>query len=333
MEHDRHNGIIISIQDDYTTAFKGGNRVNTNGRRKQRAPLAGSIRQAARDHLHGPGFTPRDEAVLETLLGVGLLSRDQIQRLFFWSSNYPDTAAGRLKKLYERHLLNYTPDLIPRMRAADLEPCHVYSLGPVGEEVLAIRRGMTRSGLGFSDRYDLQRGNPLLMHDLQVSEVYVRAKLATRCYSGEMTWHNEQAAALRHPAGQEIVRPDGAIRIVINGTYHTFFVEMDRGSTRWPDKVGFYEEAHRRCEWSAQFRTHTFPQVLCIIPPGIVGKASDAIQHEAEHVRFLVKTWPAFLRTDFFQEWQDTLDGREVSLAPIVPFSPGTQATVGTQGR
>jgi len=317
MEAHRHRGFIVNVPDDYNDSFKGGRRSPTGGRRKKRELLNGGIRQSARQMLNSACFTPRDEALLETLLGIGLLSRHQIQRLFFKPDGHPFTTAERIRKLYERHVLNYTADLMDRMRAAGLEPCHVYSLGSVGEEILAIRRGITRNALGLSERYDIYRGNLLLMHDLQVSEVYVRAKLAARQMRGDIAWHNEQAAAIRSQAGEELVRPDSALSLQPKGITTAYFVEMDRGSTHWPNKIDFYEHARLSGDgWQQQFRCREFPAVLAVIPPRLLNKVAQAIRQEAHSVRFWVKTWSAFLQTGFFQGWLDVAADRQADLIP-----------------
>lgn len=316
------NGVVMNIPEDYKTAFKGGRR---GQRRKNRPVLKNSVRQTARQLLNSRSFTARDEAILETLFGIGLLSRNQIQRLF-WAGSHPNTVAKRLRILYERHLLNYTPDLLDRMRTSRLEPCHIYGLAEVGEEILAVRRGLTRSRLGLGQRYDLQRGNPLLMHDLQVSEVYVKARIAVGQYAGQLAWYNEKAAAIRTQAGEELVRPDGALQITLIGAVSTYFLEMDRGSTHWPNKVDFYEHAQRSGDsWSQQFYTSEFPPVLAVVPNRLLGKASKVIRQQARTVRFWIKTWPAFLDTDFLRDWSDTITGNSVNLIPEGGLAHGRQ--------
>jgi hypothetical protein len=311
----KDNGIVISVDEAYQRQFKGGRKINIPVRRPSRPPLAIAIRQAAKDLLQSQRFTARDEAILNTLLGVGLLSQRQIRTLFFPNSS--DRAANRrLKHLYEGHLLNFTADLMPRMREAGLDPCYVYSLGAVGEEILALRQGLPRSGLNLSERYDLFRGNPLLMHDLQVSEVYVRAKAALRGFQGGVSWGNEQAAAIRAESGEELVRPDALLHLTFHGATHTYFVEMDRGSTYWPDKVDFYEEAERRGQWEHLNRRGVFPPVLAVIPAGATSRAQRAIQKGGHRLRFLVKTWPDFLAAPFLTEWLDGRRGGMVALTP-----------------
>ena len=313
MEQANPNGVVMNIPEDYKTAFKGGSR---GKRRKNRPPLKNSVRQTARHLLNSRSFTARDEAILETLFGIGLLSRNQIQRLF-WAESHPNTATKRLRLLYERYLLNYTPDLMDRMHTAGLEPCHVYALAPVSQEILAIRRGLSRSQLGLGHRYDLQRGNPLLLHDLQVSEVYVKARIAIRRRRGQLTWYNEKAAAIRTPVGEELVRPDGALNITSGNRIRTCFIEMDRGSTHWPNKVDFYEHARRNGDsWRQQFHTDEFPPVLAVVPTRLLDKASRVIRQEARTVRFWIKTWPTFLGTDFLHGWSNAVTGDAVDLIP-----------------
>lgn len=326
-EWDSGRGVVIQIPEDYQHYFKGGNRVGHNGRRKSRPPLADGIRPAARRLLNSPVLTPRDEAISETLYGVGLLSRHQIQRLFF-PGRSRIAVAERLRELYQRHLVDYTPDLMGRMRTAGLVASHVYKLGLVGQEIVALRRGLNRSGLGLSDRYNLERGNPLLMHDLQVSEVYVQAKVASHQLGGDLIWYNEAAAAVRSPAGEELVRPDGFLRLTWQGISCSYFVEMDRGATHWADKVDFYEEAGRRGQYQHLLGHNDgrLPAVLAIYP-GKAGAAAPrvrrAVQQQARHVQFLLKSWPDLLQADFSDGWQDGATGQWVNLLDQeVPNAP-----------
>jgi hypothetical protein len=310
-----HNGIIIAVTDQYASQFKGGKSRNIPVRRPTRPPLETSVRQAAKQLLNSLRFTARDEALLNTLLGVGLLSQQQIRSLFFASAN-DRTTNSRLKQLYDAHLLDFTAGLMPRMAEAGMQPCYLYALGPVGEEILAIRRGVSRSALGLSDRYDLHRGNPLLMHDLQVSHIYVQAKVAARPHNGGVVWGNEQAAAIRNQTGQELVRPDGLLDLTIGRQNQTFFVELDRGSSHWPDKINFYETARRRGEWQSVVRGDTFPTVLSVVADRFLTRARRAAQNNHAPIRFLFKSWSAFLAEPFFSNWHLGGEERLVNLFP-----------------
>jgi len=202
------------------------------------------------------------------------------------------------------------------MAEAGMKPCYLYTLGPVGEEILAIRRGVSRSALGLSDRYDLHRGNPLLMHDLQVSQIYVQAKVAARTHNGVVVWGNEQAAAVRNQTGQELVRPDGLLDLTIGRQNQTFFVELDRGSSHWPDKLNFYETARRRGEWQSAVHGDTFPTILSVVADHFLTRARRAAQYSHAPIRFLFKPWSAFLAEPFLMGWRLGGAERLVNLFP-----------------
>ena len=308
---DRQTGIIITVDDEYANQFKGGRNGNIPVRRPCRPPLETSVRQAARQMLQSPRFTARDEALLNTLLGVGLLSQQQIQALFF--PHTTDRIVNRrLKMLYDAHLLDFTASLMTRMQQASLKPCYLYTLGPVGEEILAIRRGVSRSALGLSDRYDLHRGNPLLMHDLQVSQIYVQAKIALRPLQGAIAWGNEQAASIRNYDGRELARPDGLLRLTLADSSYPFFIELDRGSSHWPDKLSFYEEARQRGEWQTIVSSETFPPVLAVVADNFLNRARRAAQDKRTPIRFLFKSWSSLLANPFLKSWY--LDGADQKI-------------------
>jgi hypothetical protein len=153
---------------------------------------------------------------------------------------------------------------------------------------------------------------------LQVAEAYVRARLAMRRRGGELTWYNEAAAAIRNQAGEELVRPDGALRLAHGEATLFCLLEMDRGATHWPAKVEFYEAAWQRGDgWQAQFHSPSLPPILGIVPAAILDRAGRAIAQEARHSRFLLKPWPAFLASDFLDGWLDVVAGRPVSLLAL----------------
>jgi len=68
------------------------------------------------------------------------------------------------------------------MAAMRLEPCCIYTLGSVGQEVFALYSGIKRQKIPFTpDRYSLLRGNHFLLHDLQFSEMFAQLQVAVKC--------------------------------------------------------------------------------------------------------------------------------------------------------
>lgn len=306
-------GSMLNIQD-YDRI-----RVTTSGGRfKTRKSLKVSTQQAAEEVLNSRKLTDRDLKVLETLLCVGVLSRHQIQRLFWPTSVNTATTSMRLNLLYERWLITDTPRVIPTMSEAGLVPCHVYTLGPVGEEVLALQEGLNRKQIALGRRYSLGRGAQLIMHDLQVSEVFVQATSIVRQRADlEMKWANEKLASIWNK-DNEIVRPDGAMLLKQDERITAHFIEMDRGATRWEEKVEAYEKAQEIGEWMGRWRLWTFPPVLSIVPAGRSKQIAKIVAEKRRKVVHLLKEWPDVLRSDVLEGWLDVGSGQSVSL-PLTP--------------
>lgn len=120
------------------------------------------------------------------------------------------------------------------MERAGLVPCHIYTLGPIGQELLALDRQIKRSELSY--KYSGRSGQNVL-HDLMTAEIYAQAvvyayaherrwvetakqrnlgKDAARRYITQnrlsVTWHGEHEAAIWQ-GDKELVRPDGLLEI------------------------------------------------------------------------------------------------------------------------
>lgn len=150
-------------------------------------------------------FTSRDERILKVIYSVGLLSREQIQMIFWKEDTASTTVSARLRKLYEHWVLNIATDVSLSMERAGMEPCHVYTLGPVGEEILAINRHETRSELGYNRRYASGRSDQNIMHDLMTAQIYTLSAVYALAHERQL-WQPRQATIrdeLREQFGDE----------------------------------------------------------------------------------------------------------------------------------
>jgi hypothetical protein len=284
-------------------------------RSQEREPLRISARQQALELLEGNRLTDRDINLVRAFIGVGLLSRDQIQRLFF--HNHLKLAGNRLVKLYQYHFLDRGLHWMQEMREMGLPPCYIYTLNKVGMEVYALYTSTPSSDVPCTpDRYRLTRHNHFLLHDLQISEMFTRLQMGAWALGYEMTWFNELAATLRD-GEEELVRPDGLAIIEAGGQeWETgWFIEMDRGNTNWEKKVAYYERARRQSAWEAVFRVQAYPAVLCVVPRRLQRKVVEIIQGQRPLTRFYVKSWEDFLQQEVFAGWQAPGNGALLQIA------------------
>ena len=210
---------------------------------------------------------------------------------------------------------------MPHMAAAGLEPCQVYTLGSVGEQVLALTWEKTRKELNYTRRYAVGRGAPLIMHDLMVAEFFVRAnEQVGQMPDCDMQWGNERMAAIydkprtKSKPPEELVRPDGWWLLRQKGKVHYFFLEMDRGNTRWPKKANSYEKAYQRM---VALGKDSFATVLNVVPHNQQGRVVSWLTDGRRQVRHLVLEWPDLLTSGPFTDWYDVQTGHMVNLLDV----------------
>lgn len=315
---------------------KGRKRYRTARLRTIKPPkLKKGYRATAIELRASKKHTGRDDEIINAVFTLGLLSRHQIQRMF-WQEDLKSVSAvnDRLRTLFYRHVLYRTVDVSFEMERAGLVPCHVYTLGPTGEELLALDRQIKRSELSY--KYS-GRSSQNVMHDLMTAEIYVQAvayaytherelvkaakqrkleKDAARRFITQnrlsMTWHGEHEAAIWQ-GDKELVRPDGVLEIEQGGERTLYFVELDRGHTKWEKKVNVYDNARQFGGWQSKFGINEYPHVLVIVPPNRNKRVAEAIAAHQPTVRYLIKEWPNYL-AEPMSGWVDA-DGQNGSVS------------------
>lgn len=297
------------------------------GRRITRRDLKISIIAAADELVMANRVVDRDYRLLDTLQTIHLLSRNQIHRLF-WNGEKSVTAVNtRLRKLYESHILDYRDYVEPEMAASGLEPCRIYVLDSVGQELLARHKGFpNRSQLGEVRGYSLGSGGQLLMHDVMMAEWFTSAWLASDQQQLKFGWWNERQSIIHHPTRLnterlpvELTRPDGTWFIEKARGLFIYYLELDRGHTDWDKKVIHYQQGYTNGQWEQQLGQEWFPPVLCLVPDKRYKSLNTWLPNQGGRVRYLLRTWPAFWQSDPFEGWLDTVTGKQVSLLTYTP--------------
>ncbi|MCP4422986.1 MAG: hypothetical protein GY803_00695 [Chloroflexi bacterium] len=287
-----------------------------------------SPRQRAKKLLENGEITVRDEKILETLLGVGLLTTDQIQRLF-WPDDRIDKhqTLRRLRllgagspKTRGKHILTRSTKFMPHLRSIHMMPGHVFGLSDAGQEVVAIRHGLrSRSLVPYDDEYySLLQQNHLLKHHIQTSEIYVRLKLKARELGWGMKWINEMGVIIRD-GKLEAVRPDGFAKLYDENERIGIFIETDRRGTNWRRKMEAYESAQLYGDWQRVTGLDVFPVIACVMPSQrSIARVGQLVQETNPTPTFVFKPWTDFLQSDAYEGWCDPKAGRKVCI-----FSPG----------
>lgn len=274
---------------------------------RAREPLKISARQQAQLLLEQNRLSDRDINLIRGFIAVGMLTRHQIQRIFFADSE--KRAANRLAKLYHYHFVDRGMSWMEGMETMGLTPCYVYTANRVGVEAYALCTGTPYRQVPFnSERYLLTRQNHKMLHDLQISEMYTCLQVEAEANGWEMTWYNEWAASLRYEE-EELVRPDGVaiLEQVGSEVERGYFIEMDRGNTDWRKKATFYDRAYQRSGWRQVLRMTNYPVVLCVVPGALLAEVVQVMRQERPLTRFWLKTWEAFLAEGALAGWLDPL--------------------------
>jgi len=283
------------------------------------------------------GFPQRDQDLLLALDDVGILTRDQIQQLFFPSKS---RAIQRLKILYDKHLLNAGGDYWYHSAKnkvdfiyqegstktgysgqSGLVKSFAYTPSLVGRHYISLLKELPLQKISFDPvRYNPAVYNHLTLHDLWISEAYVKLRLASEKFGLPFAWRNEARSIIndRNDSSKEIVRPDAtfitsfSIQPDAPLQQSAKFIEMDRGATRWEHKVDLYNHAYEDGNWKKL--SNQFPIVLCVVPDYLYKKSIRQIETNLDSVEFCVTSWSEFLKDPL--SWFSVNAEENISILP-----------------
>lgn len=268
-------------------------------------------------------ITNRDYHILKSLLGVGVLSRQQIQRLFWHLDSARQTVCRRLALLTgaERQFLEFTDIHKDTLESIGLERCRVYGLSVTGRELIAIREGRKSwRYVAYNEHYyELKTVCSIMRHHLMTSEIYTRLKVKSNRAGNDMMWFNEMACII-YNGKQELVRPDGYTTISCErfSEVATAFIETDTRHTDWEKKIQSYETAKAEGDWATVLGVSQFPLVLCVVPSQrAIERVTGMITNRRyTHVTYLFKPWHQFLIEDPYVGWYHAKADKVVKILP-----------------
>ncbi len=194
---------------------------------------------------------PRDMAVLCGVYQYRMLTREQIERLWFpdlackpgtWSSSVAPT---RLRRLVRAGLLAARP--FPAERPAG-RPALLYTLGPAATALVARELNLLPAVVKRRQRKDSALSWLWFPHRHAIAETRIAFTLGCRRLGATLTWEDEESLAARNEtvlvAGKlRPIRPDGFLTISLpDGTKTSCFVEVQLQSqpAAYAEKVAAY---------------------------------------------------------------------------------------------
>jgi hypothetical protein len=206
-------------------------------------------------------LTERDHAIIDSLVRLNVCSGAQLERLHF-SGDTPRHRRRVLQALADSRFICRLDRVVGGQRAGSSG--FVYALDVAGLRLVGIRNGLPA-------RKPATPGVPVLIHALEVSEVFVRLVEAEREGLVEILDFQAEPTCWRHfpgrSGGNVTLKPDAYVRLGMGGFEDSWYLEHDRGSegrgalTR---KLDAY-----RAYWSTgieQARRGVFPRVLWLVP-------------------------------------------------------------------
>lgn len=314
----------VPVKDPY--GRRAGDPLFRSTRVNKKILDSDAIRAKATKLIHNSMVTVRDNNILNALLGVGVLSRHQLQRLFWEPDIALSTTNRRLKVLVERDILESTISYLDWLEDLRLERCSLYGIGDVGREILAVRwnQQSSKSVSYNKSYYSLIVENRIICHHVMTSEIYTQLKVKSNQAGNEMLWINEMDCIIRSTAedAKELVRPDGYAEIWRDGCEDTahLFIETDTRNTEWEKKIESYECAYAQGNWIEALNSPWFPIILCVVPtPQAVKRVGALIKERARNVTYLLKAWPYFLIEDPYTGWYHVQGNENEEVVKILP--------------
>jgi hypothetical protein len=209
----------------------------------------GENRKSKWQRVKNPGslvLQPRDRDIINSVYEFGLLTREQIQRLFTF--NCITRVNLRLRKLFDEGYLSRR--FLPALRGSSMG---IYYLGPEGIAMVADHDGVDAGIIKKRLKVVSSRKELFFPHDLQVNDVRITFQQAQH-NQGDLTldlWVNatdclQEYTVVNKVSGhkdKKVFRPDGYFRYLYGGKLFGCFLEMDRSSMsnhRFKSKVQVY---------------------------------------------------------------------------------------------
>jgi hypothetical protein len=252
-------------------------------------PLTPQAAQIAARNLLQQGLSKTAEHTLGLLLAAGVLPQ------------YRLPVSGRaLRSYHKQRLLDRLAHTSSEVRETlvsyglpvpdDAERCLLYTLGPVGIELVKEMHHIPPAG-GYL-------GAPLerVVHDLAVNEIVLRLSEIAMSAGWTPVWSSKYEANLCK-GDAAILEPDAFLRFTKDGREFAVLIEYHNEDkrTRAAGKVRKYEAAAQSELWDERWEVETFPPVLTVYRNKIVAQGyNDEIKANPGKVAFYGRSLEGF---------------------------------------
>jgi len=284
-------------------------------------PITPQFAQSTARTMLQRGLGKNLERVIALLLSAGVLPQHRIPM------------SGRvLRQYHQRRVLDRLVFTSEEVRSALLsynlpvpenaERCLIYTLGPVGIEIVRERYGFPPpDGL-------LSAPMERVMHDLSVNEIVLRLGELAMAAGWTPVWLSKYEATLWRDEKREtaILEPDAFLRFKKDGQEWACLIEFHNEDkrTRAVGKVRRYEAAFQSKVWAEQWEIdiargekpeEKFPPALAVYREKIVGQGyHDEISANPGKVRFYGRSLDGFFQDP--TTWYAFQEGKKVKIFP-----------------
>lgn len=205
----------------------------------------------------------RELALLSQVAELRFMTARQIERVHFSENerSAPTATTARaarrcLARLSEQRLLHRLERRIGGVRAGSAG--YVYSLGPVGERVLELKRPRRR---------EIEPSPTFLNHTLAISGLVVELIAASRDQRCDLVQLQTEPRCWRRQPGGGLLRPDLMTVIGADGYEYRWFIEVDLGTEHLPTLLRkcLAYQAYYRSGVEQHSSSGVFPRVLWLM--------------------------------------------------------------------
>ena len=280
----------------------------TGGRSREVEPLSRQKAQSLAEAVARRGLSQEAWQTLDRLYAAGIMTVSQIGMARRTLRNYAQ------KRLIARY--TYSPKEVVRELGERFLPVNdgqIYTLGPVGVEIMAVRHGIRPTQQYLA--YPFERILPALI----LNEIIRRIETEAKKHEWALTRYSyEQAQLIKED--QVIFSPSALISLEQEDRQHFFALEYHdekHGRDAWR-KAQHYEDASESILWEERWLGENFPVVLAAFQHSDVGEGYRAAIGEMGPVstRFYGRSLESLFQEGGLDSWVNITKGNRGNIFP-----------------
>ena len=254
-------------------------RVNKSRHEKRSGRRGSDLEVMTAQQIHNEAMLVMEQGLssiawtaLDLLFAGGIMTVDQLGLTTRTLRRYAN------RRIVDRYAVS--PSFVIRQLkeyGLDMENGQLYTLGPVGAEIVQMRHGI-KPPSGYL-AYTLER----VLHDVIVNQIVQEIAAQASAYGWETIWASKYESSLFRE-DVPILEPDAYIRLERGEEEYPFLIEYHNEDkrTRAIKKVRQYERAWESDLWQETWEVDEFPPLLAVFKNPIVGEGYlDGIKESA----------------------------------------------------